>query len=301
MDPQDPFSFTSDAIELPPGAWAKCHRRSLRRNGRDILALTQGAWRSYLFPVYTPAGFAVTAESPADHPHHDSIWIAADHVHALLDVGGGRHEEYTYNFYVNEVFQGRAPGRIVETTVSGRTVASDHFRIEQTLQWLGPTEWAAPAGRVVLEEERVIDVKTGERRHLIDLRSRLKAIAWDVKLGPTRHGFFNVRVAESMRVARGGRLIDAEGREGGAAITAASSARWADFSGPVGGGQTAGITIVAGLGVPEVNWFAADWGNLTLQPVRVNGRLIRRNESFEMGVRLIIHDGSMPDTEDLAL
>ena len=105
------FSFESDTIHLPTGAWARAHRRSLRWRGRDVLALTQGTMRPYIFPLYTPAGFAVTTESPADHPHHNSVWIASDHVHCLVPSAGGI-EEYTYNLYVDEVFQGRAPGRI---------------------------------------------------------------------------------------------------------------------------------------------------------------------------------------------
>lgn len=50
------FSFASDTIDLPPGAWAKAHRRSLRRHGREVLALTQGGLRSYIYPLHTPAG-----------------------------------------------------------------------------------------------------------------------------------------------------------------------------------------------------------------------------------------------------
>ena len=28
--------------------------------------------------MLTPKGFAVTSESPGDHPHHNSVWVAAD-------------------------------------------------------------------------------------------------------------------------------------------------------------------------------------------------------------------------------
>ena len=63
------FSIDSDAISLPRGAWAKAHRLNVSWNGRPIAALSQGEYRAYLFPVYTPAGFAMTSESPIDHPH----------------------------------------------------------------------------------------------------------------------------------------------------------------------------------------------------------------------------------------
>ena len=95
--------------------------RLLKHGGRIVLGLTQGRQRPYVYPLTTPAGFPVTSECPADHPHHNSFWIGADHVHCRMPVEGGKFEEYTYNFYVDEVFQGRAPGRLVATDVHARS------------------------------------------------------------------------------------------------------------------------------------------------------------------------------------
>ena len=113
------FSLEGDEVALPKGAWAQSHRLNVRWRGRDLTALSQGAFRAYLFPVYTPAGFAVTSESPLDHPHHNSLWIGADHVNCYLPFAGGAFEEANYNFYVNDIFQGRAPGRILGVGVGG--------------------------------------------------------------------------------------------------------------------------------------------------------------------------------------
>ena len=93
------FSLAEDPIALPQGAWAKTERRTLRHGGKAVFSLTQGRYRPYLFPLYTPAGFAVTSESPADHPHHNSFWIASDHLHCWMPAADGRREEYTYNIY----------------------------------------------------------------------------------------------------------------------------------------------------------------------------------------------------------
>jgi hypothetical protein len=60
------FVLADDPIALPKGAWAATERRSLRRDGRSVFSITQGQHRAYLFPVYAPAGFAVTSECPAD-------------------------------------------------------------------------------------------------------------------------------------------------------------------------------------------------------------------------------------------
>ena len=46
--------------------------------GQLVVGYTVGPWRSYLYPVLTPAGFPLTEESPVDHPHHNSIWLGQD-------------------------------------------------------------------------------------------------------------------------------------------------------------------------------------------------------------------------------
>jgi len=284
------FILESDSIALPKGAWAKTHRRSLRYRGRNLLAFTQGQFRPYLFPVYTPSGFAVTAENPPDHPHHSSVWIGADHLHCRVPVTGERIEEYTYCFYLNETFQGRAPGRIREIRREGVECGPGQFRVVQRNEWRGPSEWGAEDGRVVALETRSVDIRPGETYHLLDVRSRLEPTQWDFTIGPTRHAYFNVRVAESMRVTSGGTLVGSEGRTGGERVSG-TGARWVDYSGPVGGAHRAGVAVLIGLRSPGVTWFAYDWGTVTVNPFFPEGRLIRLGEAATLSVRLVVHDG----------
>ncbi len=284
------FSLTENSVALPKGAWAATHRRTLRRDDRPVLALTQGRHRAYVFPLYTPAGHAVTSESPGDHPHHNSFWIAADHLHCRMPVAGG-FEEYTYNFYLNETFQGRAPGRIVEIGFSDEPIGSDAFRITQTLDWRGPVEWAAPEGRIAARETRSLQISAEAGMYVIDVESRLAALDWDFMLGPTRHAYFNVRVADSMIVAFGGTVQDDRGRIGGETVSG-TEARWVDFSGPVGGGATAGITVIPDQrDHDDLSWFVADWGVVTVGPFRLKGRLVRRGEELLARYRVLVHDG----------
>ena len=291
------FEFVDERIHLPMGAWARTERSLLRWRGRAVLGLTAGAWRPCLFPVYSPAGFLVTSESPADHPHHGSLWLAADHVHAWVPVAGGSHEIYAYNFYVNEVFQGRAPGRIVQETVSGQALDTQRFRITQTLRWQGPQEWGAPDGRVVLREHRVWTLEAGPRHHVLDVESSLTAQQWDVEIGPTRHAYFNVRVAEPMSVMSGGRLSGAGGLSGSSSLSGPAP-HWVDASGPVGGGHWAGVALgrVRISSCPQedmqVSCFASDFGVVTLNPFRHQGLRLRAGASLTCLARYVVHDGA---------
>jgi len=172
------WTLADDSIGLPKGAWARTHRRTLRCDGRPVLALTQGRHRAYVYPLWTPGGHVVTSEAPADHPHHNSFWIAADHVHCKMPVAHGGFEDYTYNFYLDETFQGRAAGQIVETGLTASAIHDSTLRIEQTLDWRGPSEWAAPAGRVAARETRTLTVRARDTMHVIDVESRLASADW---------------------------------------------------------------------------------------------------------------------------
>lgn len=291
------FVLESDAITLPKGAWAKTYRVRLRHRGDAVLALTQGAFRSYAFPLMTPAGYCVTAESPADHPHHCGMWIASDHVHVLMPAANDTVEEYTYNFYVNETFQGRSPGRIEDVACAGRDLGGGRFEIVQQLEWRGPREWAADTGRLIARETRVMTVETGERRHRIDVASCLSGADVAVRLGPTRHAYFNVRVADSMIVANGGAVRDDRGRSGGAGVSGAA-ARWTDFTGPVGGGAVAGVSVIPQRTEDRAPyWFVADWGVITVGPFREMALDLERSK-FESRYIVLVHDGP-PDINEI--
>jgi len=233
----------------------------------------------------------VTSEHPADHPHHNSFWFAADHLYCRMPVTHGKgFEDYTYNLYLNETFQGRAAGRIVETHHDGVT-EGDTFRITQTLDWRGPAEWAAPEGRLAARETRTLHMSGQDNAHVIDVESRLAAVDWDYSLGPTRHAYFNVRVADSMIVGLGGVVRDHQGRTGGEAVSG-TDACWIDFSGPVGGGQVAGIAVFPDpRDHADLSWFVADWGVVTVGPFRLKQALVRRGAHLRARYRVLVHDG----------
>ena len=290
VDELGAFSFGEDRVALPRGAWSQTERHTLRLGGKPVFSLTQGRQRAYVFPLYTPLGFAVTSESPADHPHHNSFWIAADHVHCKMPAADDRFEDYTYNFYVNETFQGRAPGRIVEVGTSVEPAGSA-IRITQSLEWRGPIEWAAPEGRIAATETRILHVSVDAGAYVIDIESRLSAANWDFVIGPTRHSYFNVRVAESIAATSGGRVVDDRGRAGGSAITG-TDARWVDYSGPVGGGHLAGVSVFPHpRDHQDVSWFVSDWGVVTVGPFRKEGRLVQKGDTVSVRYRTIVHDG----------
>lgn len=283
------FRLDESALTLPRGAWGRTRRRLLSHEGRPLLGFTQGRFRPCLFPVLTQAGFLVTSESPADHPHHTSLWVGADHVHAALPAADG-HEWATYNFYVDDVFQGRAPGRQVASAI---TTEADGPAIVVTecVDWRGPPEWGAPDGRVVLRETRRARVHMDAGCYGLMLESCLAATEWAVSIGPTRHAFFNMRVAETMVRA----LAITTDQGGVAALPAIAGARWVDLCGPVGGGHQAGIAMLPDrVGEEAPTWFVAAWGVATGGGCRRAAHRVEPGTPLVMRCRFVVHDGA-PD------
>jgi hypothetical protein len=284
------FALDEERVDVPAGASARTRRHVLRHAGRPVLALTAGAFRPCLFPVYTPAGFAVTAEAPADHPHHSSIWIGADHIHLLMPSHEGRDEVYAYNCYVDDVFQGRAPGRIVVVSMHGEA-EPDGFAFVQSIQWRGPREWGASEGRLLLDERRTTRVRAVDGAYLIDVRSVLAAATQRIVLGPTRHAYFNFRLAPSMCVDNGGVLCD-DGRLRARGSDVDVRARWVAASGPVGGGHEAGIALRPAQRDAAWWWFVSDWGVATASPCRDTGlALTPGGASLDFAARYAVFDG----------
>ena len=297
----DSFSVTTEQIDLPRAATPQARRVAVAWRGRPICAFTQGEHRCYLYPLYSPAGVPLTAESPVDHPHHDSVTVGADMLTAkfppLTPAISPLTESGTYNLYANNVFQGRAPGRTWSVDVSATELAPDHLRVVQTVEWQGPEEWGAVDGRRVLAlETRTTDIRPGDVVNTVDVRSQLRPTEWDLTIGPTRHAYFTVRLAYGLRVADGGTLIDADGHSGGAAITNQASA-WVDASGAAPHGARAGLTILGHASTAHVPWVAYDWGTLNVNPFAREAATVQRGGTLDLGIRLLAHDGDAVEAD----
>jgi len=288
------FTLLPVDIRLPRGAFAGGGRDILRHGDRALCGFTRGALRPCLHPVWTPAGHVVTAEQPADHPHHRGIWVACDHV-GLMMQGPDGTERHDYCFYVDQVFQGRAPGRICQT---GLTLVAQTDRaalVCQDLAWIGPAEWGADDGRRVLDERRWTAFTVTDGSLILDITSEVTP-AGDVgvALGPTRHAWFNARLADAIALDPGSAPTDFNGNRGAGAI-ATSGTALVDFSGPVGGGAEAGITVIPVN--PETSaWFIADWGVLSVGHMRSQARHLAPGQRARFCCRMVAHDGGTPRT-----
>ena len=272
-------------------------RRRILWNGRFITAFNQGATRNYLYPVYTPAGQAVTDETPVDHPHHRSLWVAAELVNG-------------YNFYVESTYGGRVPGAITELDVSWEELAAGHLRVTQRLEWRGRPDFSDPKGRLLLMETRTTDIQPGTMANLLTVRSQLmpggsvgerpvgpdRAGAKPVKdpdvvtIGPTKHSYFGVKLSDRLHVSQGGTIKDSEGRANEAEIFD-QTADWVDAHGALAFGKTAGVGVLPDASFDGVPWMVRDYGSLMISNMRLQAVTVTADRPLDQSVRFVIHDG----------
>ena len=166
----------------------------------------------------------------------------------------------------------------------------------QTLNWQGPSEWAAPEGRILLVENRTINIYPGEVNNQIDIRSQLRPTDWDIHIGPTRHAYFGVRIAEALRATSGGRLTDSAGRSSSEVISG-ECADWVDCSGTVAANRQAGVALFSYPSDACKTWYVSDWGILALNPFAKKQVAIKRNEVLDLAVRVVVHDGDAEEAD----
>ena len=156
---------------------------------------------------------------PEGHSHHNSVWFS----HA--SIGG-----------VN--FWGDRGGTIEHLRVL-RIEDGDELAYVET-----ENAWMNKEGQRVLTDRRRIAIRTvGNLEYLLLLDVELRAPEADVPLGQSAFGMLGVRMAKTIGVSDGGgRIRNSEGgvNEDGCFR---KPARWMDYSGPITGNVSEGITL----------------------------------------------------------
>ncbi len=192
-----------------------------------------------LWPIYGPTGKKMTRDYPMiadvesethDHPHHRSLWFSH------MEVNG-------YNFWAEKASfdPKKAEKEIAKLGVQKHREFTKLEGGKDKGLIVSVTDWIAPTGAKVLEDERRITFTTTADARIIDFDIDLRATEGDVVFGDNKDGVFGLRVPTSMDVeskkgapakATPGHIINSDGLADGAAWGKPSP--WVDFNGKVG-------------------------------------------------------------------
>lgn len=204
-----------------------------------VLHFAANQKKPYFWPVRAADGTILTRPiepGEKEHPHHKGIWISVDEVN------------HSKHWVEKEVIRNKS--------VDGKINAAGNAVLQIENDWLNGE------GTPLLHESTEFTI-TPDR--LIVAKIRLRMIDRDVTFGDTKEGMFGLRIAQSMRELKGGRVIGSTGLKT-AAANWGKPAGWIDYTGEVNG-KTYGVTLMdSPQNFRPSRYHVRDYGLFTLSP-----------------------------------
>ena len=235
----------------------------------------EGDTRPFVFPLIGRSGMNLTRlghPNPIGHEHHKSVWFGHQSV-AGIDFWKDHPES--------------------DIRIRHRAVKMYH----DGDQWGGlaaDLDWWAQGRSLLHHELLIVIAPSRDGGFALDLQSRLESSSGEpIELGKTNFGFLGVRVAKPMsQQFGGGRLMDARGSEGEAAIFGKASP-WVDYSGPSAPQEIGGICFMDHPSNPghPVSWHvrADGWMGASFNRLAPHG--VARDHPLVLRYRLLVHPG----------
>jgi len=252
----------------------------------------QSKVKPILWPILGPTEKEMTRAWPmregnpdekTDHPHQRSFWFTHGEVNGI-------------DFWAETAeVQGRIEHKELVKAEGGKTGTV-----------VTRNEWTGPDGGKVLADERTLRFGADADSRWIDFDVTLTALADEVKFGDTKEGSFGLRIAESMRTDRGGKVVTSEGLTEGERGRDplppwGKPASWIDYYGNVQG-ETLGIAILnhpSSFRYPT-RWHIRSYGLFAANPFGdgdfrgeqvETAHVMKKGESLTLRNRVIFHKG----------
>ena len=185
--------------------------------------------KPYIYPLATLDGTELTANAPADHVWHHSLWFAWKYINGI-------------NYWEVDPKTGLSAGRTIIKSASFRHSDDLSARVEMAI------EYAPPGQPPVLRESRVMEFTAPRANgaYAIDWDSQFTVGETNITLDRTppkaQSGGYAGLSLRFPKGTKGWNFLTSEGAHS-AADGNGKPARWVDFSGPTAKGTLAGITV----------------------------------------------------------
>lgn len=269
-----PFSFPRcQVLPLPD------HQVSFQVEGLERLRWHCGPSypRPFFYPLPGPSGHPLTRmghPGAPNHDHHRSIWFA----HARV-MG-------------NDFWSDQSPARIRQKTWLHYQDGDEEAVLAVLLGWHD-----GHGARELLEQELVAAVRPApEKEILVELQATFRPTAETLEFGKTNFGFLAVRVAKNLSAYFGGGQITSSAGARGETAIFAKPARWMDYSGPVPGGGSEGVTYFDHPGNPgyPAHWHVREDGWMGASVCLTDPVITTRRQPLLLRYLLYAHRGEAP-------
>ena len=254
------------------------------RTGRCLGGVGGNYYRSFVFPLYTPAGLTVLREFPFDHPFHNGLFVAQSPV-----VVGGRQG----NFWATPPLRGpddRLGAHMGRVATAGEPEVAPHAR---GVRFVFESTWLDEDGRAMIDERRTVDFRAEDDATVCDVASEKIARYGPAEYPRTKFGSIGIRVEPRLLPAAGGAVLADAGRRGPADVAHEQDSDYVayenDRPGPFG--------VLMSILDPGVRgpWFIRDYGMAMYNPTWRGCVRRGQGESWTVRLRVVAYDGPLTE------
>lgn len=260
------------------------HQVSIQIDGQERLRWHYGPnyTRPFFFPFIGPSGTSLTRmghPGAPNHDHHQSIWFAHNKVLGI------------------DFWSETTAARIRQKEWLVFEDGDDEAIFATRLGWYDGHDPAE-----LLDQMVVAIVRPGPNREtFLEVQTTFHPKAESVEFQQSNFGVFAVRVAKNISEHfGGGRLTNSEGLVGekdasGQPNIFGKTARWMDYSGPVPGDLTEGITYFDHPGNPSYpsGWHVREDGWMCASPCMSTAVTTKKSAPLQLKYLLHAHQGSL--------
>ncbi|MCX6550464.1 MAG: PmoA family protein [Acidobacteria bacterium] len=242
--------------------------------------------KPYVYPLATLGGVELTANSPADHVWHHSLWFAWKFINGV-------------NYWETDKKTGKSEGATVIKSSKFRCNDDGSARVEMAI------EYAPPGKPAVMREARTVafGAPRADGSYAIDWDAAFTVGDSEIKLDRTPpHGASGGYAGLSLRFPKGTTgwtFLTSEGVHG-AAQGNGKPARWVDFYGPAKGGPVAGIAVFDHPANPRhpTAWYLNE-GHPYFSPALIyqEPMTLKAGATLRLRYRVLVHDGQGDKTK----
>ena len=259
---------------------------------RFLGAFGASYWRSWVFPLYTPAGQTVVREFPFEHPWHNGVFVAQNPVRVGSREG---------NFWALPLPRQADDhlmahmGRMDPRHEPEAEVTADGVRFTLNSTWRDEQE------EPLIDELRTVSLRALPDATVCDMMSRKTAAYGAAEFGRKKFGSIGMRVEPRLLPPLGGQVLAGrDGRLERGAADEVANARACD--------AVAYEADVAGVGVFGVcmmildnsasedrrgPWFIRDYGQATFNATQDASIHVAEGDTWTIALRVVAYDGPL--------
>ncbi len=245
---------------------------------RCLGGLGSNAWRTFVFPLYTPGGHTVIQEYPFDHPFHNGFFVGQ-----VVKVGNRESLFWHHNDGENRPEAGKVVNS--QSPEVGLHPRGALFRLKHV--------WHGGDGEPVIDEIRTVNMYATDDATICEMTSEKISTYGDTEYPQTKYASIGIRVEPRLLPVMGGVIMADNNRKGNAEVVQEQDSDFVAYENDLSGRGRFGVLMTIlnkGIRGP---WFIRDYGMALFNPTWRQAIRVPQGQSWSTSLRVVAYDGQL--------